>query len=125
DGVYYPIAGAISRITSDAKTLNIRAAVQSSAGSVANLQLIRSGEADFALLRNDVAYYAFNLDAFAGKLVKNMAGVFSVYPELVLIIVNHVAGMKSICDLKGKRVALGTLGPATAHNPLAPLAGPG
>ena len=70
DGVYYPIAGAMSRITSDARGLSVRATVESSAGSVANVQLIRSGEADFALLQNDIAYYAFNgiaLGAFAGK----------------------------------------------------------
>ena len=77
DGVYYPIAGAMSRITSDARGLSVRATVESSAGSVANVQLIRSGEADFALLQNDIAYYAFNgiaLGAFAGKPVKGMVG---------------------------------------------------
>jgi len=91
DGVYYPIAGAVSRITSEARDLNIRATVQSSAGSVANAQLIRSGEADFALLQNDIAYYAFNgveLGAFIGKRVRNMAGVFSVYAEQVHIVVS-------------------------------------
>src|SRR5437879_3038822 len=78
DGVYYPIAGAMSRITSDARALDVRATVQSSAGSVENVRLIRSGEADFALLQNDIAYYAFNgveLGALAGKPVKSMAGV--------------------------------------------------
>src|SRR5437867_13362699 len=60
DGVYYPIAGAMSRITADARGLSVRATVESSAGSVANVQLIRSGEADFALLQNDIAYYAFS-----------------------------------------------------------------
>jgi NMT1 family protein len=86
DGAYYPIAGAISRITSAARDLNFLVAVESSAGSIANVQLLKSGEADFALLQNDVAYYAFNgitLDAFAGKPVKNLTGVFSVYPEIV------------------------------------------
>src|SRR2546427_1274898 len=51
DGVYYPIAGAMSRITSDARGLSVRATVASSAGSVPNVQLIRSGEADFACSR--------------------------------------------------------------------------
>src|SRR2546428_5560645 len=98
DGVYYPIAGAMSRITSDARGLSVRATVESSAGSVANVQLIRSGEADFALLQNDIAYYAFNgiaLGAFAGKPVKGMAGVFSVYPELVHIVVSPAVGSGS------------------------------
>src|SRR2546426_3747972 len=121
DGVYYPIAGAMSRITSDARGLSVRATVASSAGAVANVELIRAGEADFALLQNDTAYYAFNgiaLGAFAGKPVKSMAGVFSVYPELVHIVVSQASGVKSVRDLKGKRVAFGPAGSGTEQNAL-------
>jgi TRAP transporter TAXI family solute receptor len=128
DGVYYPIAGAISRITSEDKALNIRATVESSGGSVANVERLRSGEADFALLQNDIAYYAFNgitLHSFVGKPVKSMAGVFSVYPELVHIVVTHESGVKSARDLKGKRVALGSAGSATEQNALQILAAHG
>jgi TRAP transporter TAXI family solute receptor len=128
DGVYYPIAGAISRITSDDKDLNIRATVESSGGSVANVQLIRSGAADFALLQNDVAYFAFNgigLEVFAGKPMKGMAGVFSVYPELMQIVATHASGVKSAHDLRGKRVALGPRGSATEQNALQTLAAHG
>jgi uncharacterized protein len=121
DGAYYPIAGAISRITSDSRDLNFLIAVESSAGSIANVQLLRSGEADLALLQNDVAYYAFNgitLDAFAGKPVKNLAGVFSVYPEIVHVIARRSADVRSIRDLKGKRVALGAPGSGAEQNAL-------
>jgi len=45
DGVYFPIAGLMSRIASDAKDLNVRAVVASSGGAIANVQLIRAGEA--------------------------------------------------------------------------------
>jgi uncharacterized protein len=84
DGAYYPIAGAISRITSDARDVNFLVAVESSASSIANVHLLKSGEADFAVLQNDVAYYAFNgikLDAFGGKPVKNMAGASACIPR--------------------------------------------
>ena len=121
DGAYYPIAGAISRITSDSRDLNFLVAVESSAGSIANVQLLKLGEADFALLQNDVAYYAFNgitLDAFAGKPVKNMAGVFSVYPEIVHVITRRSADVRSIRDLKGKRVVLGAPGSGAEQNAL-------
>lgn len=121
DGAFYPIAGAISRITSDARDLNFRVAVESSAGSIANVQLIRSGDADFALLQNDVAYYAFNgitVDSFVGRPVKNLTGVFSVYPEIVHIIVRKAADARSIRDLKGKRVALGPPGSGAEQNAL-------
>jgi len=121
DGAFYPIAGAISRITTDARDLNFRVAVESSAGSIANVQLIRSGEADFALLQNDVAYYAFNgitVDVFVGKPVKSLAGVFSVYPEIVHVIVRKAADVRSIRDLKGKRVVLGPPGSGAEQNAL-------
>jgi uncharacterized protein len=121
DGTYYPIAGAITRITSDASELKFLVAVDSSAGSIANVRLLKSGEADFALLQNRVAYYALNgitLDAFAGKPVKNMAGVFSVYPEIVHVIARRSADVRSIRDLKGKRVVLGAPGSGAEQNAL-------
>jgi uncharacterized protein len=121
DGAYYPIAGAISRITSDARDLNFLVAVESSAGSIANVQLLKSGEADFALLQNDVAYYAFNgitLDAFAGKPVKNITGVFSVYPEIVHVVARKSADVRSVRDLKGKRIVLGAPGSGAEQNAL-------
>ena len=121
DGVYYPIAGAMSRITGESGGLSVRATVEASGGAVANVELIRSGEADFALLQNDIAYYAYNgiaLGAFAGKPVKSMAGVFSVYPELVHIVVTQASGVKSVRELKGKRVALGPAGSGTEQNAL-------
>jgi len=121
DGAYYPIAGAISRMTSDSRDLNFLVAVESTAGSIANVQLLKSGEADFALLQNDVAYYAFNgitLEAFAGKPVKSMSGVFSVYPEIVHVVARKSADVRSVRDLKGKRVVLGAPGSGAEQNAL-------
>jgi TRAP transporter TAXI family solute receptor len=120
-GVYYPLAGAMSRIAYNAKDLNIRATVESSGASVANAQLIASGDADFALLQNDIAYYAANgtgLAAFQGKPVKNMGGIFTIYPELVQIVATTASGVKSVADLKGKRVVLGPQGSGTEQNAL-------
>ena len=120
-GVYYPLAGAMSRIAYSAKDLNIRATVESSGASVANAQLIGAGDADFALLQNDIAYYAYNgttLPAFTGKAVKSMGGVFTIYPELVHIVAAHASGVKSVRDLRGKRVVLGPQGSGTEQNAL-------
>jgi len=120
-GVYYPLAGAMSRIAYNAKDLNIRATVESSGASVANAQLIGAGDADFALLQNDIAYYAFSgttLAAFNGKPVKNMGGIFTIYPELVHVVATQASGVKSVRDLKGKRVVLGPQGSGTEQNAL-------
>jgi hypothetical protein len=127
-GVYYPLAGAMSRIAYNAKDLNIRATVESSGASVANAQLIGTGDADFALLQNDIAYYAYNgatLAAFKDKPVKTMGGVFTIYPELVHIVATQASGVKSVKELKGKRVVLGPLGSGTEQNALQILEGHG
>ncbi len=118
-GVYYPLAGAISRIVYKAKDLNLRATVESSGASVANAQLIGTGDADFAILQNDIAFYAYNgetLPAFQGKPVKNMGGIFSIYPELVQLVVTKGSGIKTVRDLKGKKVVLGPQGSGTEAN---------
>ncbi len=123
-GVYYPLAGAMSRIAYNAKDLNIRATVEASGASVANAQLIGTGDADFALMQNDIAFYAFNgstLAAFKGKPVKNMGGIFTIYPELVHIVATQASGVKSVRDLKGKRVVLGPQGSGTEQNALQTL----
>jgi TRAP transporter TAXI family solute receptor len=118
-GVYYPLAGAMSRIVYNAKDLNVRATVESSGASVANAQLIAAGDADFALLQNDIAFYAYNgstLAAFQGKPVKNMGGMFTIYPELVHVVASKSSGVKSIKELKGKKVVLGPQGSGTEAN---------
>jgi TRAP transporter TAXI family solute receptor len=88
---------------------------------VANAQLVGAGDADFALLQNDIAYYAFNgttLAAFTGKPVKSMGGVFTIYPELVHIVASQASGVRSVGDLRGKRVVLGPQGSGTEQNAL-------
>jgi uncharacterized protein len=120
-GVYYPLAGAMSRIAYSTRDLNIRAAVESSGGSVANAQLISAGDADFALLQNDIAYYAYTgttLAPFEGRPVKDMGGVFTIYPELVHIVASRASGVKSVRDLRGKRVILGPRGSGSEQNAL-------
>lgn len=120
-GVYYPLAGAMSRIVYKAKDLNIRATVEASGASVANAQLIGSGDVDFALLQNDIAFYAFNgstLDAFQGRPVKNMGGVFTIYPEPVHVVATRTSGVKRVGDLRGKKVVLGPQGSGTEANAL-------
>ena len=120
-GVYYPLAGAMSRIMVKAKDLNIRATVEASGASVANAQLIGAGDCEFALLQNDVAYYAYTgttLPAFQGKPVKNMGGIFTIYPELVHLVATKTSGIKTVGDLKGKKVVLGPQGSGTEYNAL-------
>lgn len=115
-GVYFPLAGAISRIAHE-KLPDIKITVESSGASVANAKLIASGDADLAILQNDIAYYAFQgAKPMFDKPVPNIRGVAALYPEHCQIHARKDAKIASVRDLKGKRVAVGPLGSGTEQN---------
>ncbi len=115
-GVYFPLAGAISRIVYE-KVPDLKVTVEASGASVANAKLIASGDADFAILQNDIAYYAFTgVKPMFDKAVPNIRGVASLYPEHCQIHARKDAKIASVKDLKGKRVAVGPLGSGTEQN---------
>jgi TRAP transporter TAXI family solute receptor len=115
-GVYFPLAGAISRIAHE-KLPDIKITVESSGASVANAKLIASGDADMAILQNDIAFYAFNgTKPMFDKSVPNIRGVAALYPEHCQIHARKDAKIATVKDLKGKRVAVGPLGSGTEQN---------
>ena len=115
-GVYFPLAGAISRIAHE-KLPDIKITVESSGASVANAKLIASGDADFAILQNDIAFYALQgVKPMFDKPVSNIRGVTSFYPEHCQIQARKDAKIMSVKDLKGKRVCVGPLGSGTEQN---------
>jgi TRAP transporter TAXI family solute receptor len=115
-GVYYPLAGAMSRIAHE-KLPDIKITVESSGASVANAKLIGSGEADFGILQNDIAFYAFKgVKPMFEAPIANIMGVTSLYPEHCQIHARKDAKIKTPADLKGKRVAVGPLGSGTEQN---------
>jgi TRAP transporter TAXI family solute receptor len=117
-GVYYPLAGAISNIAY--KNLpDLKITVESSGASVANAKLIASGDADMAILQNDISYYALNgVKPMFEKSVANMRGLTSLYQEHCQIQARRDAKIASVLDLKGKRVCVGPLGSGTEQNAL-------
>ena len=117
-GVYYPLAGAMSRIAHEAMD-NISLTVESSGASVVNVKLIGSGDLDMAIVQNDVAYYAYNglfRDDFKDSPITNMQGLFSLYPEPVQLVASVESGITSPADLAGKRIAIGPLGSGAEVN---------
>jgi hypothetical protein len=115
-GVYYPLAGAISNIAH--KNLpDIKITVESSGASVANAKLIASGDADMAILQNDIAYYALKgTKPMFDKEVANMRGITALYQEHCQIQARRDAKIATVKDLKGKRVCVGPLGSGTEQN---------
>ncbi len=112
-GVYYPTGGAICRLFNKSrKTHGIRCSVESTGGSVYNLNTIRAGELDMGVAQSDWQYHAYNgTSKFKDKGAnKNLRAVFSVHPEPFTVVARADAGIKTFADLKGKRVNIGNPG---------------
>jgi hypothetical protein len=114
-GVYYPTGGAICRLVNkERKVTGIRCSVESTGGSVYNVNTIESGELEFGVAQSDVQYNAYNgKEQWAGKAFTKLRAVFSVHPEPVTIIARADANIHNITDLTGKRVNIGNAGSGT------------
>ncbi len=114
-GVYYPTGGAICRLVNkERKQTGIRCSVESTGGSVYNVNTIESGDLEFGVAQSDVQYNAYNGKAqWDGKAFTNLRAVFSVHPEPVTIIARADANIHNITDLKGKRLNIGNPGSGT------------
>ncbi|WP_170782437.1 TAXI family TRAP transporter solute-binding subunit [Ruegeria lacuscaerulensis] len=112
-GVYYPTGGAICRLVNKGrKEHGVRCSVESTGGSVYNINTIREGELEFGVAQSDWQYHAYNgTSKFedAGAF-ENLRAVFSVHPEPFTVVARADAGISSFEDLKGKRVNIGNPG---------------
>ncbi len=117
-GAYFPMAGAISRIAwKHLKDQGIKVTAESSGASVANAKLIGAGDTDFAILQNDIASYAYNgKEGMFSEPITQLLGVCTLFPEHVQVIARKDSNIKSIGDLKGKKVAIGPVGSGTMEN---------
>jgi len=112
-GVYYPTGGAICRlINKTRKEHGIRCSVESTGGSVYNLNAIAAGELDMGVAQSDWQYHAYNgTSKFEKKGAnKELRAVFSVHPEPFTVVARADSGIKTFKDLKGKRVNIGNPG---------------
>jgi len=112
-GVYYPTGGAICRLVNKSrKEHGIRCAVESTGGSVYNINTIKAGELEFGVAQSDWQFHAYNgTSKFEGDAAfPDIRAVFSVHPEPFTLIVRSDSGIGSFEDLKGKRVNVGNPG---------------
>ncbi|ASJ01852.1 C4-dicarboxylate ABC transporter substrate-binding protein [Thermococcus profundus] len=111
-GVYFPLGSKYAEILNKN---GVSAKAVTSGASVTNAKAIGEGKAQAVILQNDVAYYAYKgIYMFDGKAVKKLRGVAALYPETVQFVVRANSDIKSLQDLKGKRVAIGAPGSGTA-----------
>ncbi|MBR0260827.1 MAG: TAXI family TRAP transporter solute-binding subunit [Selenomonadaceae bacterium] len=114
-GTYYPIGGAIAEVLNKN---GMNASAQSTGASVANINMLKDKQVELAIVQNDITYYAVNGEEMfkdSGK-VENLKGIASLYPETCQFVVREDSGIKSINDLKGKRVAVGAAGSGAEAN---------
>ncbi|MFT5703788.1 MAG: TRAP transporter TAXI family solute receptor [Rickettsiales bacterium] len=112
-GVYYPAGGAICRfVNRGRRDHSIRCSAESTGGSVANLNSLRKGTTEFAIVQSDWQYHALKGTGFFAdqKPFKNLRSVFSLYTETFTLAVLENSGIKKLDDIVGKKVNFGPQG---------------
>ena len=115
-GVYYAAGGAICRLVNkDRAKHGIRCSVESTGGSVFNVNTIKGGELDIGFAQSDVQYNAVKgLGQFKDSgAYSDLRAVFSVHPEPFTVLARKEANVKSFADFKGKRFNVGNPGSGT------------
>lgn len=111
-GVYYPLGGGIAAVLSK-HVPGMQATAEVTGGSVANLQLVGTGKPYLAMTMVDAGVDAYKgQQKFQGKAVP-VRTLMVMYPNRMHVVTITTTGIKSIADLKGKRVSTGSGGSAT------------
>ena len=116
-GVYYPMGVALSQIY--AKSIpNVRATAQVTKASAENLNLLQAGRGELALALADSVSDAWKGEAEAGfpKKLDKLRGISGTYSNYIQIVANADSGIKTLADLKGKRISVGAAKSGTELN---------
>lgn len=121
-GVYYPLGVALAELWSS-KVPNVQAVAQTTGGSVANVNLLARGDVGIAFVQNDISYYAFHgIEMFMDRVnnrrqpISDMRGMAMLYPETIQIVTLRSKQIRTVADLRDKRVAVGAAGSGTEPN---------
>jgi len=121
-GVYYPMGVALSQIYGKALP-DVKVSVQATKASAENLNLLQSGRGEVAFTLGDSLSDAWKGDPEAGfpTPLKKLRGIAGIYPNYIQIVASADSGIKSLADLKGKRVSVGAPKSGTELNARAVL----
>ena len=117
-GVYYPTGGAIAKMVNAKRDVyGIRATVESTGGSVFNVNAVMAGDLEFGVVQSDRQYQAVKGEAeWEGKPQTDLRAMFTLHPETVTLVASVASGVMDIKDLKGKRVNIGNPGSGQRQN---------
>lgn len=125
-GVYYPLAVALSKVYGEAIP-DSRTSVQATKASVENLNLLQSGRGEIAFTLGDSLLLGYQGDEEAGfkAPLDKLRGLAAIYPNYIQIVATADSGIKTLDDLKGKRVSVGAPKSGTELNARAILGAAG
>ncbi len=118
-GVYYPTGGAIAKMVNRKKDVyGLHCTVEATGGSVFNINAIMAGDLEFGIAQSDRQYQAVHgLAEWSDRgPQENLRSVFSIHPETVCLVAADDAEIRSIQDLRGKRVNIGNPGSGQRQN---------
>lgn len=114
-GTYFPLGGAFANIVSDATGIDTNA--ETTGASAENMQSIKDEKGEIAFTQTDIASYATEGKLmFDGNAIDNIRAIGTLYPETIQIVTTEKSGIKTVEDLKGKKVSIGAPGSGTAAN---------
>lgn len=108
-GTWYPLGGAMAALVSK-KNPQFNINVEATGGTVDNLKLMKNKKIELAYSTADQAYAAFNGQGAFDSKIDNIRGLLGGHAILWQLVTLKDRGIKSIYDLKGKRVSLGAAG---------------
>ncbi|MDO3377645.1 TAXI family TRAP transporter solute-binding subunit [Geoalkalibacter halelectricus] len=119
-GVYYPVGGAISRLINERRNeFNLRTTVESTGGSVFNINALMSGDLELGVVQSDLQHQAYHGQGeWAGRPQTKLRSMFALHPEAVTILSAADSNIESVADLVGKIVNIGAPGTGQRVNAL-------
>ncbi len=119
-GTYYPVGTILATLWSDKLAdKKVKASAQSSGGSIENLNMLKSNEAQLGIAVASLGYFAYNgKEGFADNKIENLRLVSGLWPELSQFVVTEASGINSIADIKGHSINVGGAGSGTEYTSL-------
>jgi len=114
-GTYYPLGGALAQMLSN-NVEGLIVTAQSGNASIANCNLISRGQIETAFSQANTTYWCYTATGILKDTqpITNLRGIASLYPETIHIVATRASGIKTIEDLKGKKVGVGAPNSGTA-----------
>jgi uncharacterized protein len=111
-GAYYPVGQAMATVINKyVPSISVTPEVTNGAGE--NVRLVGEGDTDFGITNANIAYFAYNGQKPYTNKIETLAAMGNLHPSVFQIVVLNNSKIRSIADLKGKKVAVGPPGGGT------------